>query len=420
MTTLRHNLVGAAVGNFFEWLDFTLYGYFALAIARNFFPAGNEVLSTLAAVTAFAAGFVVRPFGAWCIGRYADRRGRKAAMVATVLLMGAGTLLIAIAPPYQTAGFLGTAMVVIGRLLSGFAASGESGAAGALVIEACPPHRRGWYGAVFSASTYLALAAGSGLALLVFGTLGVERTLDWGWRIGFVVGLCVIPVGAYLRRHMNESLHPGAMQASGTEARTLPARTLAAQIIMVSALTGFGSAVVYLAIVFMPAFATQALKIGQTTGAIGSTLAALAIIAGSLIGGPWSDRRGRSGIMLFGIVLALGIGTPLYEHLLASPTPGALFAFQGACAFGFGLFLGGSFPFFAERFPPGQRALGIGLGYNIGVMLFGAASPVVSTYALSQGIVRAPLYYLLAAAVVSVVAILCMRKPPVWQRPLIA
>ncbi|MBN4678751.1 MFS transporter, partial [Pandoraea nosoerga] len=128
-----------------------------------------------------------------------------------------GTLLIAIAPPYQTAGFLGTAMVVIGRLLSGFAASGESGAAGALVIESCPPHRRGWYGAVFSASTYLALAAGSGLALLVFGTLGVERTLDWGWRIGFVVGLCVIPVGACLRRHMNESLHPGAMQASGTE-----------------------------------------------------------------------------------------------------------------------------------------------------------------------------------------------------------
>ena len=154
------------------------------------------------------------------------------------------------------------------------------------MIESCPPHRRGWYGAVFSASTYLALAAGSGLALLVFGTLGVERTLDWGWRIGFVVGLCVIPVGAYLRRHMNESLHTGAMQASGTEARTLPARTLAAQIVMVSALTGFGSAVVYLAIVFMPAFATQALKIGQTTGAIGSTLAALAIIAGSLIGGP--------------------------------------------------------------------------------------------------------------------------------------
>ncbi|OEC87182.1 MFS transporter [Acinetobacter sp. YK3] len=408
-TINRRSFLGLSAGNFLEWLDFTLYGYFALAIAHNFFPAENEILSTLAAITTFAVGFLVRPLGAYFIGRYADRKGRKSAMILTVMLMGVGTLLIAVAPPYSQSGYLGTAMVVLGRLVAGLAASGEFGAAVSLVMESCPKQRRGYYGALFNSSTYLALATGSGIALSIYGILGQAATLDWGWRIGFFIGLAVIPLGLYLRRYMEESEVLVQDQAN----KVVPKLTFGQifqRVMLVASLSGFGSAVVYLVIIFMPSFAKQGMGIEPVIGTASSTLATLFIIIFSIIGGIWSDKSNRMVVMYTGVILCAFIGIPLYEYLLAVPSASRLFLFQLVCASGLGLMIGGYFPFISDYFPARQRALGIGLGYNVGVTLFGALSPIVSTYALSKGNLQAPVIYLSVAAIISITSLLLCHR----------
>ncbi|GAA5015746.1 MFS transporter [Acinetobacter puyangensis] len=407
----RRSFLGLSAGNFLEWLDFTLYGYFALAIAHNFFPAENEILSTLAAITTFAVGFLVRPIGAYLIGNYADRKGRKSAMVLTVMLMGLGTLLIACAPSYQQAGYIGTTMVVLGRLVAGLAASGEFGAAVSLVMESCPKNRRGFYSALFNTSTYLALATGSGIALLIYGILGQQATLDWGWRIGFFIGLIIIPVGLYLRRHMEESNELINAPVQQTVQNKLSLGQFTQSVILVASLSGFGSAIVYLVIIFMPSFAKQAMNIDPLVGSASSMMSALIIILGAFIGGMWSDKSGRIiKILLTGTLITTFIGIPLYEYLLISPSPSRLFLFQIVCSLGLGLNIGAYFPFITDQFPTRQRALGIGLGYNIGVTLFGAVSPIVTTYALSKGILQAPAVYLLSAAMISISVLLIYKR----------
>lgn len=409
MALNRRSFLAVSAGNFLEWLDFTLYGYFALAIGHNFFPAANEVMSTLAAISTFAVGFLVRPIGAYVIGRYADRKGRKSAMILTVLMMGVGTLLILAAPPYTHSGYIGTGMVIGGRLLAGLAASGEFGAAVSLVMETCPKDRRGYYGALFSSSTYLALASGSGIALLVYGVLGQAATLDWGWRLGFAVGLAVIPIGLYLRRHMEESdaiVH----RRPGEHTTELNIGQLLRQVALIASMTGFGSAVVYLVVIFMPSFAKQAMGIAPFIGSASSMSASLVIIVGAIIGGLWSDRSDPVSVMLTGTIASLVVGVPLYEYLLLDPSALRLFMFQVTCAGCFGLTIGAYFPFASDRFPAAQRALGIGLGYNIGVTIFGAMSPIVSTYALSKGIRQAPIAYLLVASLISVFAMLLWKR----------
>ncbi|MCH7394103.1 MFS transporter [Acinetobacter dispersus] len=407
----KRSFLGLSAGNFLEWLDFTLYGYFALAIAYNFFPAENEILSTLAAITTFAAGFLVRPFGAYFIGMYADRKGRKSAMILTVMLMGVGTLLIATAPSYQQAGYFGTAMVIVGRLVAGIAASGEFGAAVSLVMESCPKNRRGFYGALFNSSTYLALATGSGIALLIYGVLGQDATLSWGWRIGFFIGLIIIPVGLFLRRHMEESKELIHVNENQVVQHKLSPSQLIKRVIFAASLSGFASAIVYLVIIFMPSFAKQAMSIDPVVGSAGSMLSALIIILGAFMGGMWSDHSDRINVILTGVLVTTCIGLPLYEYLLFAPSAIRLFIFQIVCSLGLGLTVGAYFPFITDYFPTSQRALGIGLGYNVGATFFGAASPIVATYALSKGILQAPAIYLLCAAMISITALLlCKRK----------
>lgn len=405
----RRSFLGLSAGNFLEWLDFTLYGYFALAIAHNFFPAENEILSTLAAITTFAIGFLVRPIGAYLIGNYADRKGRKSAMILTVMLMGIGTLLIAAAPSYQQVGYIGTAMVVLGRLVAGLAASGEFGAAVSLVMETCPKNRQGFYSALFNSSTYLALATGSAIALLIYSILGQEATLDWGWRIGFIIGLIIIPVGLYLRRHMEESgelIHASTNQATQDK---LNFGQLLKRVLLVASLGGFGSAIVYLVIIFMPSFAKQAMNIDPLIGSASSMLSALIIIGGAFIGGIWSDKSDRITVILTGVLVTAFIGVPLYEYLLLSPSALRLFLFQIVCSIGLGLTVGAYFPFITYYFPTRQRALGIGLGYNVGVTIFGAVSPIVTTYALSKGFLQAPAIYLSCAAMISIIVLLFIK-----------
>lgn len=400
LQTLR----ASSYGNFMEWFDFTLYGFFAMAIGSNFFPSSNPLLSTLASYTAFAAGFLARPLGAIVMGAAADKRGRRPVLLLTFTLMGIATLMVVCAPAHWQYGVVGPVMVVIARLLAGFAAAGETGAATALAIEASPASKRGQWGAWFSLSTYLGLAAGSGVALLCYGTMGVETTNAWGWRVGYGVGLLILPFGWWARSKLIEvSPSVSSKFVAATRGQTV------AMTLRVAGLTAFGTSVVYVVIVFMPVFALKQLGIDMGTSSLTSMLASVITGLAALVGGRMADTMGRKKIMFLGLLVGITPAVPLFANLLNNPSVAALIGFQSACVVGLGLFVGGSLPLMVESFSPRKRALGVGLGYNLGVMIFGALGPVVNTFALSRGYTWTPVIYLVGTALVSSATLWTMK-----------
>lgn len=399
MYSQTKTLKASAFGNFMEWFDFTLYGFFAVAIGANFFPATDPLLSTTSAYTAFAAGFIARPLGAYFFGRKADLWGRKPVLILTLLLMGLATLLVVVAPAYKDAGAVGTAMVVIARLIAGLAAAGETGAAAAMAIETAPLERRGLWGGLFSGSTYLGVATGGLVAMLCYGLLGAEVTNDWGWRIGYGAGLLIVPVGYWVRRGIQED-HPKVVVTETTRNAGTTGMVL-----RVAGLTAFGSSVFYVVIVFMPVYAARQLGISMGSGVAIAMGASVVTSLTAVLGGWLSDIHGRKGVMYTALAIGVVAAWPLFITLLGAPSVVSMAAFQWTCAAALGFIAGAGLPLMVENFPPAKRATGVGLGYSLGVMVFGAMAPAVNSLALSKGMTFAPLAYLTIGAAVTWLAL---------------
>jgi len=406
-------LLGTAVGNFFEWLDFTIYGFFSTAIALTFFPKGDQVLGLVATISAFAIGFITRPLGAYVMGRYADNAGRKNALVITFALMGVGTVLIVTAPSYAAAGMAGAACVLIGRLLQGFAVSGEYGAAAALFLEMAPEGKKGQYGSLLAVSTYLALACGALLAVAIYKLFGTEVAETYGWRFAFVAGLCIIPVGIWIRLRMAESSEFKAPTPSEIKER-IDWRS----VFIVVGLTSLGTSALYLSMIFMPSFAKVALNIPVLDTSIATGISCLVVAVCAFTGGCISDRLGSGVPMLSGLAITVFGGLPTYFSLLAAPSVTSILLFQSMTGIGVGLFVGGSFSRACAMFLTAGRALGLGLGYNLGVAFFGAFAPIVSTAALKYGINYAPAVYIAVTALISFIATIALLAHPVQQNNL--
>lgn len=201
---MRRIVFSSSIGNALEWFDFLVYGYFAPIIAKVFFPVHDEWLLTLLAVGTFGISFLMRPLGAIVLGIYGDRHGRKAALTLAIALMMAGTLAMAVMPPYASIGIAAPLLILLARLVQGFAVGGEFGSATALMVEHSP-NRRGyfasWQFASQGAAAILAAAFGSLLAWW----LPPEQLQAWGWRLPFCFGLVLGPVGWYIRSHLDET-----------------------------------------------------------------------------------------------------------------------------------------------------------------------------------------------------------------------
>lgn len=398
MQTQAPNLKASSFGNFMEWFDYTLYGFFAVAIGANFFPASDPMLSTMSSYTAFAAGFVARPMGAWYFGRMADRWSRRSVLLFTLLLMGLATLLVVAAPSHADAGVIGTGMVIAGRILSGVAAGGETGAAASMAVEAAPPGRRGLWGGLFLGSTYLGVAVGGLVAMLCYGLLGTEATNDWGWRVGYALGLLIVPVGYWVRRGVHFE------RPEGTPAADSSLSTLG-MILRVGGMTAFSSAVFYVIILFLPVYASRQLAIPMGTGMAAAMLASVVTALCAVVGGLLSDRHGRKRVMYVALAVCVLLAWPLFMHLLRAPSFLSMAAFQWMCAAAFGAAMGSGLALMVETFPPAKRATGVGLGYSLGVMVFGAMAPAVNSLALSKGVALAPMAYLTAGALITWIAL---------------
>ncbi|WP_425127254.1 MFS transporter [Burkholderia gladioli] len=411
----RSAVIAAVIGNALEWYDFTVFSFMVVVIAELFFPSSSEYASLLLTTATFGVAFFMRPIGGIVLGLYADRAGRKAALSLVILLMTAGIFLIAAAPTYAAIGIGAPLLIVLGRLLQGFSAGGEFGSATAMLIEAAPRGRRGFYGSWQMSSQSAALLVGALVGTLVTHGLSSEALHAWGWRVPFLLGLLIGPIGYYLRRHLADS---EVFLASKASARRVTLGEVFAQHGR-EVLCGLGSVIaltvtIYVLISYLPTFAVKQLKLPYAESFYAVIVGGLLLTVLTPLAGAWSDRIGRKTLSLWSLVATLALIYPLFLWLDAAPSVGRLVLVQGLLAITLSGYYGPFGAMIAELFPAQVRSTGLSLAYNVAVMLFGGFGQFIVTWLIkATGTPLAPTYYVMAGLALSVIAVACMpRRAP--------
>ncbi|MFR9756355.1 MFS transporter [Streptomyces sp. TR06-5] len=420
----RRALVAGSVGNFIEWYEFGVYGYFATVIAANFFSAngGSDLESLVKTYASFALAFFFRPVGAALFGRVGDRFGRKPTLVLVLLLMTVSTTLIGVLPTYATVGAAAPWLLTLLRIFQGLSAGGEFGGAVSVMTEFAPPGRRGLYGAWQSFTVGLGLLAGAGMAALLATALTESALTDWGWRIPFLLTLPLGLVALWVRLRLDETpefvREQGGESASGAadapsaapDGKPAAAETAKAILLGAGRLMGW-SAAGYTFLVVMPSYLQATLDASFQQALLATVVANAGFTAMILPAGRLSDRLGRRTVMLTGALLIAVLSWPLLNLLQAPDTSTAV---KGAGVFAAGAAVGmlaGPGPaMLSEMFPTSVRYTGLGLTYALSNAVFsGSAGLIITELVKRTGDVDIPAYYAAATCAVSALALWTLR-----------
>jgi MHS family proline/betaine transporter-like MFS transporter len=400
----RGAIVGASIGNLLEWYDFTVYALFATYIANSFFPSHDPGAALVKTFLTFGAGFVIRPIGAAVIGAYGDRAGRKAALLLTIWIMAAGTLLIAAAPDYATIGVAAPWLLLLGRLLQGFSAGGEIGSASAFLVESAPDGARGRLAAWQEAAMGMSNILGALVAFTVSSMLSPTQLQHWGWRVPFIVGLLIAPAGLLLRRSLRETPEFESERLRHRAVR--PLHSIFGEH-GAALLVGFGLSItwavaVYVLNIYTPVYVQHAFGFTARQAFAASLIGNVFFVMTCLAAGRWSDRLGRSTILTAGALALLIAVLPLYLWLQARPTASVLIVVQSCFCIMVASFVGVAPAALADLFPTSVRATGISLVYNAAFVIFGGFAPAILTWFTQQahGSAMAPAGYVMCAALI--------------------
>ena len=409
----RKAVSAAVIGNVLEWYDFAVYGYLALIIAKKFFPGTDELASLLSTFAAFGVGFVARPIGGIVIGRMGDTKGRKPALILTIFLMAIGTVGIGLIPDYGAIGALAPTLLVICRLLQGFSAGGEWGGSTAFIVEWAPENRRGFFGSFQQASVAGGLLLGSGIAALFSTLLAPEQMESWGWRIPFLIGGLLVPVGVYMRRNIDET---PAYRAVQTDAKTIKTTLTKLSPGWVLAAKAFGFTILwtvsyYVMLSYMPTFTQRFGGLSRTASLWSNTIGLLVLVAAIPAMGALSDRIGRKPLLLACCVAFALLSYPLFSVIVSGATLTTVILVQIVFALMIAAFSGPGPAAIAEIFPTSSRSTWMSTGYSLAVAIFGGFAPYIATWLIgATGSPLAPTYYLIAAAIVSTLVIVNLRE----------
>jgi MHS family proline/betaine transporter-like MFS transporter len=406
-------VIAASAGNALEWYDFTVYALFAVYIGQNFFHNSDPTVQLMASFLAFGLGFVVRPLGALVLGSYGDRAGRKAALTLTIMLMAVGTLLIAAAPPYAAIGVGAPLLIVCGRVLQGFSAGGEVGGATAFLVEHAPEGKRGQYASWLQASMGISNLLGALVATLVTTLLTEQQVGEWGWRVPFIIGLAIAPVGLWMRRALDETPHFREEQARQERQgdhvkapllavlRNYPKELLTG--LCMSVLWAVGP---YALIIFMPIYVQKSLGFSSSQAFTAALVGNLFLIGGCVFSGTLSDRYGRRTVLRAAALILLIAVYPLMMWLKATHTLGALIVVQSLFCLMVAMYVGVAPAALSEVFPTAVRSSGMSLSYNTAVTVLGGFAPAILTWiTYTTGVAFAPALYVMGACVVALVAL---------------
>ncbi|MFM7632341.1 MAG: MFS transporter [Betaproteobacteria bacterium] len=405
--TRPRQIIAAVIGNALEWYDFVIYGFMTVIISRLFFPAESEYASLLIAMATFGVGFFMRPVGGVLIGLYADRHGRKAALQLIILLMTIATAMIAFAPTYAAIGIAAPAIMVLARLLQGAATGGEFASATSFLIESAPPERRGFFGSLQMVGQSISALTGATAGMLVTQGLTPEQIDSWGWRLPFLFGLLIAPVGLWMRRHLSETEEFLAAKDDTTQHLGLMAvlREHLRDVLVCFGLVVSSTIMFYVVLIYMPTYAKTQLNI-PLKEAFTAQVAGLVFLTVLIpLFGVLSDRIGRRIVLMMAAMLYLLLTYPLMDWLLAEPSLMRLATMQivlcSAIAVGFGAISTA----LAEQFSVRQRSTGLALAYNVAVMIFGGFAQLIVTWLIKEtGSLLAPSFYVMFGASVGLLS----------------
>jgi MHS family alpha-ketoglutarate permease-like MFS transporter len=406
------NIIGGSAGNMVEWYDWYVYSAFTLYFAPVFFPKGNATAQLLNAAAVFAVGFVMRPIGAWLMGIYADRKGRKAGLTLSVSLMCGGSLLIAVTPGYASIGALAPSLLVFGRLMQGLSVGGEYGASATYLSEMAGRDRRGFY----SSFQYVTLISGQLVALAVLmvlqGTLPETDLEAWGWRIPFAIGGALAVTVFWLRRRLEETESFRNSKDSETPRSSGYSlfRDHPREAFLVMALTAGGTLAFYAYTTYMQKFLVNTSGFSKETATRITAAALFLYMLLQPLAGALSDRVGRRPLMIgFGIAGVL-LTYPIFTTLEAVRDPLAAFALVLAALIIVTGYTSINAVVKAELFPAHIRALGVALPYALANTIFGGTAEYAALWFKDAGIERAFYWYVTAMIGVSLVVYWRMRE----------
>ncbi|WP_156367824.1 MFS transporter [Brevundimonas sp. Leaf363] len=405
------NIVGGSAGNLVEWFDWYAYAAFTLYFAPVFFPKGDDTAQLLSAAAIFAVGFLMRPIGAWIMGIYADRKGRKAGLTLSVSLMCAGSLLIGVTPGYATIGVAAPALLLLARLMQGLSVGGEYGSSATYLSEMATAKNRGFW----SSFQYVTLISGQLLALalliLLQNTLSETDLAAWGWRIPFFVGAGLAVIVFWLRRRLDETrAFTGiAAEKAPRSSALLLALKHPREALMVIGMTAGGTLAFYTYTTYLQKFLVNTSGFSKTAATEISALALLVFMAVQPAVGALSDRVGRRPVLIGFGVLGVICTVPIMTSLAAVDSPVVAFLLALAALLIVSGYTAINAVVKAELFPAHIRALGVALPYAIANAVFGGSAEYVALWLKDVGVESLYFWYVTAMIGVSLLTVLFMR-----------
>lgn len=397
----KRAIAAATVGNMLEFYDFVTYAFFAIQIGNTFFPTGNAYTSLMASLAAFGAGFLTRPLGAFVLGGYADRAGRKPAMLLSMLLMGTGILMLVLTPGYAQIGIAAPIIAVSARLLQGFALGGEIGSATTYMLEAAHVTRRGFMISWQAASQGVAATLGAGVGFLLTLVMTDAELQAYGWRIALAIGATIVPFALYIRRDLPETIHAPEPVGFDSERVRDYWRVILCGVLII----GSGTIGAYI-FNYMATYGQANLDLSA-----GASLAAEAAnnLSGAvtvMIGGLLSDRFGRKPLIFWPQLMFLALIIPCFLWITEVRDPASFILANVVLASVTGFIWGPVYAALSESLPKAMRARVFALVYSIPVAVFGGTTQPVVTWLLHvTGDDMAIAYYLTGVTTIGMIAI---------------
>lgn len=401
----RH-IAAVVMGNALEFYDFLTYAFFAVYIGRAFFPSNIPSASLLASLGTFGVGFVTRPIGAWVIGRMGDRVGRKPAMILSFSLTGIAITGLALTPPHSRIGVAAPVFVIFFRLLQGFALGGEVGPSTAFLLEAAPPERRGFYTSFQLWSQHLSILVSGLVGFILANILSTQQLQDFGWRIAFLFGVAIVPVGLWMRRSLPDTFHaPGSGKREPTSLRLHLSVAVIGVMLLASATIG-----IYIAN-YMTTYAIATLRMPINAAFAATVVVGLCGVAFDLVSGALSDRIGRKPMMLVPGALLLVSILPAFYVISHYRTVATLIGATAVLSSLAALCASPTVIWLTESLPAAIRSSGLAVIYAVSIATFGGTTQYAVTWLIKvTGNPLAPAWYWTAAMIVGVAAMSATRE----------
>lgn len=395
-----------AAGNALEFYDFLTFSFFAIQIGHCFFPASQTSHGLLYSLAAFGVGFLMRPIGSVIIGFYGDRAGRKPAMILSFTLMGVAILGVALTPSYAQIGFAAPILLVIFRLTQGFALGGEVGPTTAFLVEAAPVHRRGLYVSIQYMTQDLAVLA-AGLVGFVLSTQLTSQALDaWGWRLAFLIGTPVVPLGLYMRRTLPETIHEADRRAATAVQHHVPVRLIVLGLMMLMAVSTYLYGLDYITTYVQDSLH---MSVGMAFGAT-VVVGVFAVVADPL-SGLLSDGLGRKPVMIGACVVLMFSVVPAFLAMNRTRSAAVVFGVIAMLALLQAPFTVPALVTITEALPKPVRSGALAVLYAVAISIFGGSTQFAIKWLTDRtGSSLVPAWYITAALVIGLVSMLLVEE----------